>query len=156
MAQKMASFSSTAAQGGRQQRASKDLLCERAREYGLLLVFQKLRHDLGLEEFLTRYVAEWQYEFPVVDAVFAMLLNWLLEPHSKLGVSHWIENVEEPASRELSPPLLPGHGASLREQGPAGGRSFPKELGLVLPGSGPGVLRHDHGEFPGGGAGGVS
>lgn len=87
--------------------ATQDLFCESAKEYGPVLVFRKLWRDLGLEDFLTRYVAERGYEFPVVEAIFAMVANRLLYPCSKLAVSRWIE-----------------------------------EVGSVLSGSGPGVLRH--------------
>ncbi|MCS7240785.1 MAG: IS1634 family transposase [Candidatus Bipolaricaulota bacterium] len=81
---------------------AQDLFCESAKEYGPLLVFRKLWRDLGLEAFLTRYVAERGYEFPVVDAMFAMVVNRLLAPCSKLSVFHWIEEVEEPAFRDLA------------------------------------------------------
>jgi len=42
-------------------------------------------------------LAERGYEFDVVAAIFAMVLNRLLPPCSKLGVSRWIEEVEEPS-----------------------------------------------------------
>jgi len=76
---------------------AQDLLAHAAKEYGPVLVFKRLWEELGLGEFLSRYVAERGFEFDVVAAVFAMVLNRLLSPCSKLGVSRWIEQVEEPS-----------------------------------------------------------
>jgi transposase len=76
---------------------ARDLLCLSAKEYGPVLVFRRLWGELGLEGFLRGYVAERGYGFDVVSAIFAMVLNRLLAPCSKLGVSRWIEEVEEPS-----------------------------------------------------------
>ncbi|HAF71538.1 MAG: Transposase IS4 family protein [Acetothermia bacterium 64_32] len=81
---------------------AQDLFCHSAKEYGPALVFKRLWEELGLGEFLTRYVAERGFEFDVVAAIYAMVLNRLLAPCSKLGVSRWIEEVEEPSFRGLS------------------------------------------------------
>jgi len=81
---------------------AEDLFCHSAKEYGPVLVFKRLWEELGLGEFLSRYVAERGFEFDVVSAIFAMVLNRLLAPCSKLGVSRWIEEVEEPSFAGLS------------------------------------------------------
>jgi len=80
---------------------ARDLFCHSAKEYGPVLVFKRLWEELGLAEFLSRYVAERGFEFDVVSAIFAMVLNRLLAPCSKLGVSRWIQEVEEPSFAKL-------------------------------------------------------
>ncbi|MGY4707880.1 IS1634 family transposase [Candidatus Bipolaricaulota sp. J31] len=80
---------------------ARDLLCREAKVYGPVLVFRRLWEELGLKEFLSRYVAERGYGFDVVSAIFAMVLNRILAPCSKLGVSRWIEEVEDPSFSEL-------------------------------------------------------
>ena len=74
---------------------ARDLFCQSAKEYGPVLVFRRLWEELGLEGFLSRYVAERGYGFDVVSAIFAMVLNRLMDPCSKLGVSRWVEGVED-------------------------------------------------------------
>jgi hypothetical protein len=81
---------------------AEDLFVHAAKEYGPALVFKRLWEELGLGELLARYVGERGYEFDVVAAIFAMVLNRLLSPCSKLGVSRWIEEVEEPSFAGLS------------------------------------------------------
>ena len=81
---------------------AEDLFAHTAKEYGPVLVFKRLWKELGLGEFLARYVAERGFDFDVVSAIFAMVLNRLLSPCSKLGVSRWIEEVEEPSFAGLS------------------------------------------------------
>ncbi|MBC7344747.1 MAG: IS1634 family transposase, partial [Clostridia bacterium] len=49
---------------------AEDLFCHQAKEYGPVLVFKRLWEELGLSEFLSRYVAERGYEFDVVSAIF--------------------------------------------------------------------------------------
>ena len=74
---------------------AEDLFCHSAKEYGPVL--GRLWEELGLGEFLSSYVTERGYEFDAAAAIFAMVLNRLLAPCSKLGVSCWIEEVEEPS-----------------------------------------------------------
>ena len=81
---------------------AEDLFLHSAKEYGPVLVFKRIWEELGLGEFLSRYVAERKFEFDVVSAIYAMVLNRLLAPSSKLGVSRWIEEVEEPSFSKLS------------------------------------------------------
>jgi hypothetical protein len=85
------------AQQARVLDVARDLFVHAAKEYGPVLVFKRLWEELGLGELLARYVGARGYEFDVVAAVFAMVLNRLLSPCSKLGVSRWIEEVEEPS-----------------------------------------------------------
>ena len=51
---------------------AEDLFVHAAKEYGPVLVFKRLWEELGLGEFLSRYVAEREFEFDVVAAIFAM------------------------------------------------------------------------------------
>jgi len=61
------------------------------------LIFGRLWEELGLAEFLSSCVTKRGYGFDVVAAMSAMFVNCLLFPCSKLGVSRWIEEVEEPS-----------------------------------------------------------
>jgi len=52
-----------------------DLFVHAAKEYGPVLVFKRLWEELGLGKLLARYVGARGYEFDVVAAIFAMVLN---------------------------------------------------------------------------------
>ncbi|GAW92757.1 hypothetical protein DSY0689, partial [Calderihabitans maritimus] len=51
---------------------------------------------------LEKFCSESRVEFNVVEAVFAMVLNRLIDPQSKLRVSEWAqEDVYEPRFSDL-------------------------------------------------------
>ena len=73
--------------------AGKDILAKDAKQYGAPLVFRKLFGLTGLEDILEKYLASHNHSFPVKEAVFAMILNRILSPSSKLRVWEWLDVV---------------------------------------------------------------
>ena len=76
--------------------AGKDILAKDAKQYGAPLVFRKLFGLVGLEDILEEYLASHNHSFPVKEAVFAMILNRILSPSSKLRVWEWLDEVYDP------------------------------------------------------------
>jgi hypothetical protein len=72
------------------------LRAERAATYGPVLVFRRLWEELGLAEQLTKRFAGTDIAYAGEEAVFAMALNRILEPHSKRGTRTWMETVHRP------------------------------------------------------------
>ncbi|MBE3582311.1 MAG: IS1634 family transposase [Thermoanaerobacteraceae bacterium] len=71
------------------------------REWGPALVFKALWENLGLGPIIRTMHQETELTFDVDAALFAMVLNRLCDPFSKLGVSKWIDTVYHPAFAEL-------------------------------------------------------
>ena len=80
---------------------SKDLFAKEDKEYGAPLIFHRLFKLLGLEEILENYVAPHNHTFNVKEAIFAMLLNRIISPSSKLRVYEWLDEVYHPAFETL-------------------------------------------------------
>ncbi|HHV76074.1 MAG TPA: hypothetical protein GXX39_01705 [Syntrophothermus lipocalidus] len=82
--------------------AEDTLAVEWTKELGLDLVFRRIWEQCGLKEIIEAKVSETKIEFNVAEAVFAMVLNRLSEPMSKLGVAEWAANdVYDPGFEEL-------------------------------------------------------
>ncbi len=78
------------------------LFAEWSRDYGPVHVFRRVWERVGLARILDKFCSESRVEFDVTEAVFAMVLNRLCNPQSKLGVSEWArEDVYEPRFSEL-------------------------------------------------------
>ncbi len=75
---------------------SKDLLAKDDKDYGAPLIFKRLFKLLGLEDILDAYLSHHNHIFPVKEAIFAMLLNRVLTPSSKLRVYEWLDEVYDP------------------------------------------------------------
>jgi len=75
---------------------SKDLLAKDDKDYGAPLIFKRLFKVLGLEDILDAYLSHHNHIFPVKEAIFAMLLNRILTPSSKLRVYEWLDEVYDP------------------------------------------------------------
>jgi hypothetical protein len=69
--------------------------------YGAALVFRRLWEDLGLAEALQQAFATTEASYPGEEAVFAMVLNRILEPYSKRGTHAWLDSVYRPQWRGL-------------------------------------------------------
>ncbi len=70
---------------------SQDSLCvEWTKELGLGLVFRRLWEQCGLANILKSKVANTRIEFDAAEAIFAMVLNRLSHPKSKLQVHDWV------------------------------------------------------------------
>lgn len=72
---------------------AQEMKAEWTKEYGPLLIFQKLWEELGLNNWLRRYQEGSKYQFDLATVIFAMVLNRLMEPHSKLGTHEWAKGV---------------------------------------------------------------
>jgi hypothetical protein len=69
--------------------------------YGPVLVFRRLWEELGLAEALQQAFAATEASYAGEEAVFAMVLNRILEPHSKRGTHAWLDTVYRPPWRGL-------------------------------------------------------
>ena len=75
---------------------SKDLFAREDKEYGVVLVFRRLFKILGLEDILKEHLTSHNHSFPVQEAIFAMILNRIVSPSSKLRVYEWLDEVYDP------------------------------------------------------------
>ena len=80
---------------------SKDLLAKDDKEYGAPLVFQRLFKLLGLEDILESSLVPYNHTFNVKAAIFAMVLNRIISPSSKLRVYQWLDDVYHPSFKTL-------------------------------------------------------
>ena len=82
---------------GEEMVTGEDLHAEETRLYGPLLVGDRLWEELGLGEKLGRRLRRLgKRDGGTVQAVLAMVLNRLVAPRSKLGVTRWLERVYLP------------------------------------------------------------
>lgn len=62
-----------------------------AREYGPVLLVRRLWHDLGLEEIIGELQRRSPAEFPVGQALLALVMSRLVMPRSELGTYAWLK-----------------------------------------------------------------
>jgi hypothetical protein len=72
-----------------------------AKSWGPVLVFGRLWEELGLPGILERLLGETAAVSDYPEAVFAMVLNRLCDPASKLRVSEWVRTVYRPEWERL-------------------------------------------------------
>ena len=72
------------------------LHAERDYAYGPVLVFRRLWEELGLAQALREAFEGTDAQYAGEEAVFAMVLNRVMEPHSKRGAHGWMETVYRP------------------------------------------------------------
>lgn len=77
------------------------LRAERDYAYGPVLVFRRLWEELGLAEALQEAFEDTEVQYAGEEAVFAMVLNRLRDPHSKRGTHEWMDTVYRPAWESL-------------------------------------------------------
>ncbi len=75
---------------------AQSVLASWARDLGPALIFRRLWEELKLDRILKELLAQTEISIDVEEAVFAMVLNRLCDPESKLGVSRWKETVYRP------------------------------------------------------------
>jgi hypothetical protein len=81
---------------------AQELFAAWSREYGPVLVFRRLWEKTGLAFILDSLVSHTKIEFSVTEAIFAMVLNRLMDPQSKIQVAEWArEEVYEPRFESL-------------------------------------------------------
>ena len=71
------------------------------RQWGPTLVFHHLWEELSIGPQLRVFLNGTEKAAPLEEAAFAMVLNRLCDPQSKLGVSEWIDTVYRPEFESL-------------------------------------------------------
>lgn len=71
------------------------------KQWGPALVFRHLWNELSIGPQLQVFLNKTEIVSPLDEAVFAMVLNRLCDPQSKLGVSEWIQTVYRPEFESL-------------------------------------------------------
>jgi len=72
-----------------------------AKSWGPALVFRHLWENLGLKAIIAKHLAKRSLEIPVDEALFAMVLNRLTDPGSKLRLTGWTQTVYRPEFAQL-------------------------------------------------------
>ncbi len=72
-----------------------------SKEWGPALIFRRLWEELGISAILRRLLGKTALEFAVEEAVFAMVLNRLVEPGSKRAAHLWAEGIHQPGFEQL-------------------------------------------------------
>lgn len=82
-------------------RSMDELNTQWSKELGPVVIFRRLWEQLELPDLLNKYIADTQIQRPVESAIFAMVLNRLVDPDSKLAVSKWVDTVYYPDFKQL-------------------------------------------------------
>ncbi|NLI13550.1 MAG: IS1634 family transposase [Peptococcaceae bacterium] len=83
---------------------AQELFATWSKEYGAPIVFRRLWEKIGLATILDDLVSHTRIEYKVSETVFAMVLNRLMDPQSKIQVAEWAcEDVYEPRFESLQP-----------------------------------------------------
>jgi len=72
------------------------------KEYGPVLIWRRVWEEWKLGELLKRVQEERKVTFDLSASVFAMVLNRLMEPESKVGRFKWMGGVEAPEFRGIA------------------------------------------------------
>ena len=72
--------------------AEETLMVEWSKELGLDLIFRRFWEQSGLKEIIESRLAKRKIEFNAAEAIFAMVLNRLTDPMSKIKVADWVAN----------------------------------------------------------------
>jgi len=64
-----------------------------SKEWGSYLVFDRLWHDLKLSDIISELAGKRKYQFDMERAVFASVLQRLIEPGSDLSCSRWVDTI---------------------------------------------------------------
>lgn len=78
-----------------------DLTVLWSKQWGPVIAFKRLWEELSIGPMLKTFLNSTEKETPLDEAVFAMVLNRLCDPQSKLGVSEWIKTVYRPEFESL-------------------------------------------------------
>lgn len=71
------------------------------KQWGPEVIFRHLWRELGLEDMLHSILRKLGIKVPLEEAIYAMVLNRLCDPQSKLGVSEWVKSVHRPEFEQL-------------------------------------------------------
>ena len=83
------------------QELQRNLSLPSAKIWGPVLVAERLWKEAKLDRALRRVLEGRQIQFDLSEAVFAMVLNRLMDPASKLALMRWKETVYRPAFEAL-------------------------------------------------------
>jgi transposase len=72
---------------------AKDMKADWVKEYGAVIIFKRIWGNIGLNRYLHRYTENRKMGFDVVEIIYSMVLNRLIEPKSELGIHTWVKNV---------------------------------------------------------------
>jgi len=78
------------------QAEAEELKAEWGKEWGPALIFRALWEELRLKHILGTLLSRTEIENDLEEATFAMVLNRLSDPSSKLGVERWMKRVYRP------------------------------------------------------------
>jgi hypothetical protein len=71
------------------------------KQWGPEIIFRHLWQQLGLGDMLNDFLHRLGIKVPLEEAIYAMVLNRLCDPQSKLGVSQWVKSVHRPEFEQL-------------------------------------------------------
>ncbi|MHB8917056.1 MAG: IS1634 family transposase [Desulfocucumaceae bacterium] len=77
------------------------LMVDYAREWGTDLIFRSIWEKLGLHAILERFLSKTEISTPLPEAIYAMVLNRISDPLSKLAVSEWVNTIHRPSFDSL-------------------------------------------------------
>ena len=80
---------------------ARQIEARQARTWGPVLIFRRLWEELGLRATFAWLLDGTAVQTDFEEAAFAMVLNRLMDPMSKLGVSEWIKTVYRPEWERL-------------------------------------------------------
>jgi len=80
---------------------ARELEARWAKSWGPVLIFRRLWEELGLSGTFERLIGAAGVETDFEEATFAMVLNRLLDPMSKLRVSEWVKTIYRPEWEKL-------------------------------------------------------
>jgi len=84
------------------KRQALEMTAYKAKSWGCSSVFYRLWQQVGLEEVITKLHKGSQVKADINEALFAMVLNRLMEPCSKLMVSQWMRKIYRPQWEGIS------------------------------------------------------
>lgn len=70
--------------------------------WGPVIIFEQIWKELGIDKVLRRLLEDTDVVNDYVEAIFAMVLNRLVEPRSKRGVDKWVNKVYRPEFEKLN------------------------------------------------------
>ena len=72
-----------------------------SKEYGIVILVQRMWQKLGLEEIIDELYRGSPIEVPVKEALLCMVTNRLVDPRSKLSTYRWLDMVHAPEWEKL-------------------------------------------------------
>ncbi|MGI9951971.1 hypothetical protein V3F56_06360 [Moorellaceae bacterium AZ2] len=122
---------------------ARQLSAEWAKTWGPVLIFGRLWKELGLPSTFQRLIETTEIETDFEEATFAMVLNRVCDPMSKLATREWMKTVYRSEWEELELHHLYRALDFLIDQRDRGG-SLPQGVGSVQSEAGLGAVGYNH------------